>query len=329
MTSKILICVGFFVLTLVSMASANNLTTLLNACYQGDAYEVACATVNASLSSIPVPPGTSATCVWNPGGEHSCTAQVMLDVTSIVETMTQSAVIESMEFIQSGVATDNVIFYSDPFVPHQVHVTADGSLFPTATDPEFWMEVTSIDDITAQAFNLTSINPADIAGEQLAEIEAQYLGSGNITLGQGITPDLSVIKAFEEFTWNLTVSYDTEQYLVGIEACNGTFTDSCGGDWISLTECQVPGSCPDDTYLKDVPAAGLLTVYGVDPVPVYGDAVTTTTTVPACTGDTDGDGTVSDFELLDAIDDWASGTIDDFTLLDIIGNWSMGYGGCG
>jgi len=313
---------GFFVLTLVSMASANNLTTLLDACYQGDAYEVACATVNASLSSIPVPSGTSATCVWNPGGEHSCTAQVMLDVTSIVETMTQSPVIKSMEFIQSGVATDNIIFYSDPFVPHRVHVTADGSLFPTATDPEFWMEVTSIDDITAQAFNLTSINPADIAGEQLAEIEEQYLGVENITLGQGITPDLSVIKAFEEFTWNLTVSYDTEQYLVGIEACNGTFTDSCGGDWISLAECQTPGSCPDDTYLKDVPSLGLLTVYGVDPVPVYGDAVTTTTTVPACTGDSSGDGTVSDFELLSYIGQWVAAEVGDFDLLNAISYWA-------
>jgi len=259
MKSKNFVYMGLIALVILSLspssADENTLDSLKNACYQGDAYEVACTAVSDSLPSDELPAEVSATCAWSPGSEHNCTAQVTLDVTSIVETMTQSPVIESMEFIQSGAATDSIIFYSEPFVSHQVHVTADGSLFPTATDPEFWMGVTSIDDITAQAFNFTSINPADIAADQLAEIEAQYLDNENITIGMGITPDLSVVKTFETFTWNLTVSYDTEQYLIGITACNGTFNgSSCDENWIDLQECQTPGSCPDDSYLKDVPS---------------------------------------------------------------------------
>ncbi len=40
--------------------------------------------------------------------------------------------------------------------------------------------------------------------------------------------------------------------------------------------------------------------------------------------DTDNDWSIGDFELLDAIDDWADGILDDFPLLDLIDYWTAG-----
>jgi len=50
----------------------------------------------------------------------------------------------------------------------------------------------------------------------------------------------------------------------------------------------------------------------------------TTTTIPECTGDTNNDGVVGDFELLDLIKEWARGLVDDFYLLEAIKNWALG-----
>lgn len=46
---------------------------------------------------------------------------------------------------------------------------------------------------------------------------------------------------------------------------------------------------------------------------------------PSCNSyDTDCDCSIGDFELLDAIDDWAKGNLDDFGLLDLIDYWAKG-----
>ena len=50
----------------------------------------------------------------------------------------------------------------------------------------------------------------------------------------------------------------------------------------------------------------------------------TTTVSGDLKGDTDGNGTVSDFELLNYIDLWTQGTVGDFDLLEAIDNWSNG-----
>jgi len=61
-----------------------------------------------------------------------------------------------------------------------------------------------------------------------------------------------------------------------------------------------------------------------------GSAATTTTTPTSTTiegalkGDADGDGTVTDFELLSYIDTWVSGAVTDFDLLEAIDNWTNG-----
>jgi len=51
---------------------------------------------------------------------------------------------------------------------------------------------------------------------------------------------------------------------------------------------------------------------------------TTTTVSGALKGDADGDGTVTDFELLSYIDTWVSGAVTDFDLLEAIDNWTNG-----
>ncbi len=52
---------------------------------------------------------------------------------------------------------------------------------------------------------------------------------------------------------------------------------------------------------------------------------TTTTTLPACKGDANNDGIVSDFELLNYIDSWAKGEVGDFDLLAAIDSWANGH----
>lgn len=269
---------GFLVFLLmlgISLGNAQNntLDSLKNACYQGDVSETICSTVNDTLSEYALPVGVSASCVWNPGEEHSCTAQINLDVTSIVDTVTSSSLINSMEFIQSGSSADDIVFYSEPFTNHQVHVIANGSLFPTSTNPEFWMEVSGISNILAESFDFSSINPDEMTSEQISNLESQYSGYDNVSFGMGFAPDLSVIKSFQEFTWNLTISYD-EENLAGVAACDGNFSgNACSGDWIDLQECQAPGTCSSDSYLMDYPSEGEITVFGADPVPVYGDTL--------------------------------------------------------
>jgi len=54
---------------------------------------------------------------------------------------------------------------------------------------------------------------------------------------------------------------------------------------------------------------------------VTGDVSVTVSSVP---GDTDGDGEVSDFELLGYIGSWSDGTVGDFDLLAAIGTWASG-----
>jgi len=50
----------------------------------------------------------------------------------------------------------------------------------------------------------------------------------------------------------------------------------------------------------------------------------TTSTVPLLKGDSDGDGIVSDSELLDYIDLWSAGEASDLELLEAIDNWALG-----
>jgi PKD repeat protein len=54
------------------------------------------------------------------------------------------------------------------------------------------------------------------------------------------------------------------------------------------------------------------------------DTVIITVTGTAIKGDTNNDGNVSDFELLDYIDKWATGTVNDFDLLAAIDVWAKG-----
>lgn len=50
--------------------------------------------------------------------------------------------------------------------------------------------------------------------------------------------------------------------------------------------------------------------------------VQTTSTLSELKGDADGDGTVSDFELLDYIDRWVDYEVTDFDLLEVVDNWA-------
>lgn len=271
------VVLGIFLFTNF-VSAGTDITSLNTACSAGDINQIACTAVNTAISATPTPNGTSLSCIWNnPGAAHNCSLRVNLDTSIITNVMLQSPLIKSMEFIQSGSPANSVIFYSDPFVPHYVHVIVNGSLFPLSSDPEFWMRVTGIADITPNAFSFDSITPAEMAAAEKAKLEAQYLGHGNITLGEGMAPDLSLIKSFQNFTWNLTISYDTGKNLAGAAECNGTVSgNSCSGNWSPLPECTTPGNCQKGTYIKDFPSVGLLTVYGADPVPVYGTAAVTT-----------------------------------------------------
>jgi len=56
----------------------------------------------------------------------------------------------------------------------------------------------------------------------------------------------------------------------------------------------------------------------------YGNATTTIPEECELKGDSNCDGTVSDFELLDYIDRWAQGLVEDFDLLEAIDNWAGG-----
>jgi len=58
-------------------------------------------------------------------------------------------------------------------------------------------------------------------------------------------------------------------------------------------------------------------------IPTTG-TIQTTSTLPELKGDLDGDGIVSDFELLSYIDLWVQGEVTDFDLLEAIDNWAAG-----
>ncbi|MFH1787933.1 MAG: hypothetical protein ABH834_00970, partial [Candidatus Altiarchaeota archaeon] len=125
-------------------------------------------------------------------------------------------------------------------------------------------------------FNISSINPSDIAAEDLDEIAA-ILNSSNVSAGAGFAPDFSYVKSFQNFTWNITIPYNLSAELLGIIACNGTVeNNSCmnsslgNGSWWNIPSCANCGNCSDDTFALNCPQAGWVTVYGADPMPVYG-----------------------------------------------------------
>jgi len=54
---------------------------------------------------------------------------------------------------------------------------------------------------------------------------------------------------------------------------------------------------------------------------IGGDTEVTISSIP---GDTNGDGEVSDFELLAFVELWVTGEVGDFELLEAVGYWSGG-----
>ena len=90
-----------------------------------------------------------------------------------------------------------------------------------------------------------------------------------------------------------------------------------GSQAVSYSVC-----CPDDETVGDKSFHGSFS-YSTSEISVVdsttGDSSVTVSSVP---GDTDGDGEVSDFELLSYIGDWSDGTVGDFDLLAAIGAWA-------
>jgi parallel beta-helix repeat protein len=255
-------------------SSQNLLENLTDACHQGNVNLFACKTVNNTIQAIPMPEGIEVGCEWNDTGSlNKCTPRVVLNTSLIVNVLEQSSLIDNVDFIQLGQILEEIILFAEPFLEHYVHVIANASEFPGNESPEFWMRVYNLSEVNISIFNLSQINPAEIAQEQIEQIEEQYSGYENITLGMGIAPDLSVVKNYEDFYWNLTIPYNTSEDFIGVVACNGTILNgncSCSGNWINLSECPTCGNCSNNTYSIDCPSFGLVTVYGADPMPVYG-----------------------------------------------------------
>lgn len=318
--------------------------SLSAACAKGNSNQLICSNISSMIStSGQNPAGVAISCAWNnPGAQNACSERVVLTVATITDNMV-GGVIKSMSFIQNGITVTQLVVRSDPFIPYYSHVILNGSIFPNGMEAQAWMHVTGVKDITPTEFDFESIDPSALAASEQAKIYSKFQSPGTVELGPGIGPDFTALKAIQTFTWNVSIPYNFSREFAGVANCNGTFNDSANvcqnagepADWINMQECVSPGSCPEGTYLKDVPTAGYLTIYGADPVPVYLSANATTTTTTSTTTttlaggcDIPGDyapcGSISISEVISCINLWVSGeaTIND--LIALINAWAAG-----
>ena len=320
--------------------------SLSAACARGNSNQLICANISSMISSSGQnPSGVAISCVWNnPGAQNSCSEHVVLSVATITDNMV-GGVIKSMSFIQNGITVTQLVVRSDPFMSYYTHVILNGSLFPGGLEAQAWMHVTGVKDITPTEFDFKSIDPSALAAAEQGKITAKFAASGNVEIGPGIGPDFSALKAIQTFNWNVSIPYNFSKEFAGVANCNGTFNDSAKtcqnagapADWINMQECATPGSCSDGTYLRDVPTAGYLTIYGADPVPVYKtsnastttsttttSSTTTTTTASECSiaGDYSPCGNVSLTEVIDYINLWVSGEADLNNVITLINAWA-------
>lgn len=251
----------------------NNLEALIAVCDIGDGSQVVCSVVNNNVTSYPLPSGLSAECRYNTSTAN-CYPHVERNMSDVIAQLTADALIVNASFIQGGVESASVVVYSEPYIPFVEYLQLNDSLF--GASPELMLYVMGVSSLLTPDFNVSSINPSEIAAEDLAAIAA-ILNSSNITAGAGFSPDFSYLKTFQTFTWNITLPYNLSASLAGIVACNGTVVNnSCtnsslgNGSWTSLGTCNTCGNCSTDTYALNCPQAGWFTVYGADPMPVYG-----------------------------------------------------------
>ena len=320
-------------------------TSLAEACANGNSNQLICANISSMVSSSGInPAGVAISCVWNnPGAQNACSEHVVLSTATITDNMVGGE-IKSMSFIQNGIIVTQLIVRSDPFMPYYTHVILNGSLFPSGLEAQAWMHVIGVKDITPTEFDFKSIDPSALAAAEQGKITAKFAASGNVEIGPGIGPDFSALKAIQTFNWNVSIPYNFSKEFAGVANCNGTFNDSvkmcqnagAPADWINMQECLTPGNCPEGTYLKDVPTAGYLTIYGADPVPVYKTAnattttstttasTTTTTTASECSisGDYSPCGAVSLGEVINYINLWVSGEASLNNVIVLINAWA-------
>ena len=318
-------------------------TSLTSTCAKGNGYQELCTNITASIAAAgSSPSGISVGCVWdNAGASNMCSSRITLQTSTITSKMV-AGIIKSMEFIQGGAAKTSIKVMSDPFEPYMIHTVVDGSNFPGGKDSDTWMTVTATKDITPQTFNLDSIDPAAMAQAEKDKLMSQFSGAGPTEIGQGIGPDFSALKALQTFNWNMTIPYDIGKEFAGTAQCNGTFNetlDKCmngshDAEWIKMPLCTTLGSCPSGSYLKDVPSAGYLTIYGADPVPVYltenettttsTTTSTTSTTTAACAihGDNPPCGSISLAEVVNYINLWAGGEASLGDVVALINAWA-------
>jgi len=135
----------------------------------------------------------------------------------------------------------------------------------------------------------------------------------NLSDGDGVS--VIVLDEYVPSGWNISSSspaYASFSYGSG----KATWVLE-GSQAVSYTVC-----CPADETVGDKAFTGSLS-YSTSNMSVVdsvtGDVSITVSSVP---GDTDGDGEVSDFELLGYIGDWSDGTVGDFDLLAAIGAWA-------
>ena len=316
--------------------------SLAAACAHGNSNQVICESISSMLSSSEMnPPGIALSCVWNnPGAQNACSERVVLSASTISDAVV-GGVVKGMSFIQGGASVTQVIVRSDPYLPYYTHVILNGSFFADGRDGEAWMHFTGANDITPTEFDFESIDPDEMGFSERERIMAGFQGNGPVEIGPGVGPDLSALKAVQTFTWNVSIPYNDSMGFAGVANCNGTYNGSAGmcqnageaADWISLEECATPESCPDGTYLKDVPSQGYLTIYGADPVPVYftSEATTTTTSTTTSTttaqgcdlaGDYDPCGSVSLPEVIGYINQWVAGTAQLADVVALINAWA-------
>ncbi len=336
-------CVGNIVVSDSVKNPGTASTSLTSACAKGNGYQELCANITSNIAaSGSSPSGITVECVWNnPGASNACSPRITLQVSAITSKMV-GGIIKSMEFIQGGSVKTSIRVMSDPFEPYMIHTVVDGSGFPGGKDSDTWMTVTGTKDVTPQTFDLDSIDPAAMAQAEKNKLLSQFSGEGPTEIGPGIGPDFTALKALQTFTWNMTIPYDTGKEFAGTAQCNGTFNetlDKCmngsqEADWIKMPLCTSPGSCASGTYLKDVPSAGYLTIYGADPVPVYltDNETTTTTTITSTTSTTSagcaihGDyppcGSISISEIVSYINLWAVGQATLGDVVALINAWA-------
>ena len=334
-------------------------TNLSAACNQGSGSQDVCTSISSGMASAGSIQGVTVECVWNnPGAFKMCSPRITLATSTITDKMVVvGGFIKTMKFYQAGAETTSVIILSDPHVPYVIHTVVDGTNFPGGKDSDTWMTVTGMKDVTPETFDFDSINPSAMADAEKQKIMSQFNGTGGVEIGAGVGPDFTALKAIQTFNWSITLAYDVSKEYAGTAQCNGTFNttlEQCRngnqpGDWLKLPECTTPASCPAGTYLKDVPSAGLLTIYNADPSPIYKSTGSTTTTTVSTTstgastttsstvsttttntggctliGDNPPCGSITVQEIIALITSWANGNATLQNVLNLITAWAHG-----